>query len=87
MAQGLQSLPHKFQLVWQVRPGLARHEASNPDLKEVVMESITEQRFVDRLLQALATLPQDEPRGAARCAQDWARAERAESVPVSPVRN
>ncbi len=58
------------------------------------MESITEQpfaareeRFVDRLLQALATLPQDEPRGAARCAQDWARAERTESAPISPVRN
>ncbi len=51
------------------------------------MESITEQRFVDRLLQALATLPQHEPRGAERCAQDWARAERTESAPVSPVRN
>ena len=56
----------------------------NPGPKEVVMESITEQRFVDRLLQALATLPQHEPRGAERCAQDWARAARTESVPVFP---
>lgn len=58
------------------------------------MESITEQRFasqeerfIDRLLQALATLPQHEPRGAARCAQDWARVERDEKNPESPVRN
>ncbi len=33
-------------------------------LKEVVMESITEQRFVDRLIQALASLPHSEPRAS-----------------------
>jgi len=49
------------------------------------MESITEQRFVDRLLQALATLPQNQPRAFdPRVPQ---RTERSDPVPASPVKN
>ena len=49
------------------------------------MNSITEQRFIDRLLQALATLPQNQPRGFVPPLP--AREHVASTAPISPATN